>query len=306
MSITDSKKYPTDIINQKKLYAILQHSVDYLFNFDLSTNTMRDDSAILGHEDSLPTVSNIPEGLVRSGLLKASGQKSMQKMIDNVKRGVSFVSCHVEFRRNTAEEFKWYSFSLYSYKESKDGDSIIAGFIKSIHTEIMQRKNLELLAEYDELTQIHNRRSGKQLVEEILALPRSGEEDHTMFIFDLDNFKNINDVYGHYTGDTVLRGFAKLLTRIFRRTDIVYRLGGDEFIVFAPNAGSDYFLRRICRDVITLSSKMEDIDFPVSVSIGAAISSNPSASYDDYYKAADQALYSIKNNKKGDFAFSYF
>lgn len=289
----------------QKLLTILQHSADYLFDLDLKTHAVKDDSQLLGHTDALPKIDCIPGGLLQLGMIKASTCPTIYKMLETLQRDVDFVSSHIEFRMHAEDDFQWYSICFYTYIDEQ-GKLHAAGYLKSIHAEIMHRKNLELLAEFDELTQIHNRRSGKQMVEELLALPRSGEDDHTMFIFDLDDFKNINDVYGHYTGDTVLCGFAKLLTQIFRRTDIIYRLGGDEFAVFAPNAGSDYFLRRICHDVLQLSAHLDGIDFPVSVSIGAAISSNPSVTYDDYYKAADQALYSVKKERKGDFAFTYF
>ena len=83
-------------------------------------------------------------------------------------------------------------------------------------------------------------------------------------------------------------------------------MGGDEFIVFAPNAGNDYFIRRVCRDIKTMCADMPELDFPISISIGVAVTNSPQASYDDYYQTADQALYHIKKKDKGSYHCIYF
>ena len=291
---------------QHKLEILLQNSADYLFDFDPDTATMSGGSRILGQYSKLPFVRDLPDGLIQVGLLKPEYRQSMQDMIDSIRTGCILASCTVEFRPTQDNEFQWYRISLHTYQEPEDTPPAIIGYIKNVHQEMLHQKRLEILANLDSLTQIHNLRAGRQLVEDLLGLPQPAKGENTMFIFDIDDFKNVNDIYGHYTGDQALKGLARVLTTVFRQTDIVYRMGGDEFIVFAPNAGNDYFIRRVCRDIKTMCAEMPELDFPISISIGVAVTNSPQASYDDYYQTADQALYHIKKKDKGSYHCIYF
>lgn len=90
------------------------------------------------------------------------------------------------------------------------------------------RNRLRAESERDSLTNLYNRKGGETRIRKEL------EEDgpYMFLILDIDNFKKMNDCYGHYQGDQALRFLAQLLTRNFRKSDIVYRIGGDEFGLF--------------------------------------------------------------------------
>ena len=291
--------------SQHKLNVIIQHSIDYLFDFDLKTMMLADTSNMLGRPTCLPQIGSLPYGLVKLGLMQESSVPAALAMVDKIKKGANVASCTIEFRSSVHTEFQWYSIALHACHSTDAPATSVIGYLKNINGIILRQKRLESLANKDSLTRIHNLRAGRALVEEQLS-PSQPPRQNTMFLFDMDNFKNINDLYGHYTGDEVLQKFATLLISVFRQTDIVYRMGGDEFIAFAPNAGGDYFLHRICHDILDMTSHLPSIDFPISVSIGVAVGSTPGATYEDYYKQADKALYSIKNRDKAAYAFSYF
>lgn len=292
---------------QFRLKIILQNSVDYLFDFDCETASITDNSGALGRKRRLPKIKNIPDGLIELGLAKEECRQDILDMLTKIKEGFSFSSCVLEFRPKKTDAFQWYRFSLHPFYENDTEKPLVIGYLKNIHTEISKRR-LEFFAHFDELTQIHNLRAGKQLIENILSSPdiHNTPTENTMFLLDIDNFKNINDVYGHYMGDVVLKKFARVLQTVFRKTDIVYRMGGDEFIVFTPCAGGNLFVERICNDILRLTSGIPDISFPVSVSIGVATSSDIHATYDDYYQHADKALYVVKNTHKGGHEVVYF
>ena len=160
-----------------------------------------------------------------------------------------------------------------------------------------ERRLLERQAMRDPLTGLYHVRQGRRLVEGALAEPRWEGACSALFMFDVDDFKKVSDEHGHHRGDDVLRGFAPLLEQSFRRTDIVFRAGGDEFSAFVADIPCACVAERICSDVIAGVERLSAEGVPVSVSIGAAVG-RPGWSYESYYRVADQALYRIKRTGK--------
>lgn len=164
-----------------------------------------------------------------------------------------------------------------------------------------QLKLVRRAAEVDYLTGIYNRRAGIQAIEQ--ALSYSGKLG-AMFIIDLDDFKKINDTYGHIIGDAVLRTVGKALKTNLRANDIVMRLGGDEFVVFLSNIRSREQAEHCAMKLIaTLANynKTELYDF--TASIGIAMVSEKSEDFSSLYQIADRALYIAKAMGKNKFSF---
>ncbi len=160
-----------------------------------------------------------------------------------------------------------------------------------------EHQRLELQATRDPLTGLYNVREGRVLVERQLAEPRWKGTRGALFMFDLDDFKLVNDRFGHDRGDAVLKGFARVLERSFRCSDIVFRAGGDEFSAFVPDIPCACVAERICADVVASVEILKEKCADVSVSIGVAVG-RPTHSYESFYRAADQALYGIKRTGK--------
>lgn len=152
-------------------------------------------------------------------------------------------------------------------------------------------------AEHDSLTDLLNRGS----FDKILDIYETGTRPFAMIIIDVDNFKSVNDTYGHAMGDAILKRVSTLVKNAFRSIDYVCRIGGDEFAVIMVEMTSD--LKYTIEDKISYLNEelsREDTEFPpVSLSVGVAFSDreNPGKSI---FQDADQALYQIKENgKKG-------
>lgn len=153
-------------------------------------------------------------------------------------------------------------------------------------------------ATHDELTGLYNRKIFDAMREEI------DDDDIAMLIVDLDNFKAINDNYGHGTGDNVLKKVADALSSSFRFEDLVCRVGGDEFVVIMMNANTE-LVNVIDEKIRILRKKLEVKDgLPeITVSIGVAFNTNKEK-FDRLYKNADAALYETK--KKGKNGYSIY
>lgn len=152
-------------------------------------------------------------------------------------------------------------------------------------------KNLIFDAEYDALTGILNRRAYNQICK------KCAEEKGkiALILIDLDNFKNINDTYGHSGGDTALKEVARLLRENFKSDDYVCRIGGDEFAVIMKEVkakAGEAILRKI-RSINELLAGIKELS-NVSVSAGAALSDEGYSK--DLYEKADKALYYVKDH----------
>ena len=159
---------------------------------------------------------------------------------------------------------------------------------------VQEYNNAIRLAHQDPLTGIYNRIAAQDAIEKALTQPT--DTIHAMVMLDLDNFKEINDTHGHVYGDEMLIAVAEKLKSFFRKDDIAARFGGDEFAVFMTNIPSPELALGKCSQLCyeLRSMRVGSNALPVSVSIGIAVSSQDSNTFDTLYKNADLALYEAK------------
>lgn len=199
----------------------------------------------------------------------------------------------------TGEEL-WAMTSVNLMEDSKAGD--IKGVV--CHQNIDRQKrdsfHLKYQAKKDELTGLYNRRAVIEEVKKTLY-ESGGDTCHAMMILDLDNFKMVNDTYGHQEGDRVLAETAAYLTSSLRKMDVVGRLGGDEFIFLMRDASNEAVviqkLQTMCEGFQNLYKGII-AELPVSVSIGMCFFPFDGTSWETLYEKADLALYQAKSKGK--------
>jgi diguanylate cyclase (GGDEF)-like protein len=161
---------------------------------------------------------------------------------------------------------------------------------------VMNRK-LERAALTDLLTGLPNRRNAMDRLDEEWSSAKRHGRALACMILDLDHFKHINDQYGHAVGDAVLRDTAASLRRLVRRDDIVFRFGGEEFLLLCPDtdpAGARHLGERVVAGVAATTISVPGFTGAVRVSIGLAHFSPDMKKPQDLLKAADAALYAAK------------
>lgn len=154
----------------------------------------------------------------------------------------------------------------------------------------------------DALTGLWNRSYIEETVNTLFA---EGSEGAILMI-DMDNFKAINDNYGHIAGDRVLIMFADTLRQYCDNNDILCRIGGDEFVAFVRSAESKAEISNLAGDILSdLSRKLEECKFDTNSSVSIGISQFPADGkcFKELYNAADKALYYVKQNGKNSFHF---
>ncbi|MDX1812410.1 MAG: diguanylate cyclase, partial [Gammaproteobacteria bacterium] len=170
-------------------------------------------------------------------------------------------------------------------------------------SEELQRMNEEfrLMSITDALTGLFNRRHFEELIKVEVGLTLRHKDMNSLLIIDIDHFKSVNDTYGHFTGDSVLKTVAGVLEQELRKTDVLCRVGGEEFAVLCKRASKADALM-IANKLKTAINKAEiDIGTQVistSVSIGVATIPDEigTDTVDTFYRNADTALYYCKEN----------
>jgi diguanylate cyclase (GGDEF)-like protein len=175
--------------------------------------------------------------------------------------------------------------------------------------DITERKRAEAaiqaLSVVDELTGLYNRRGFLAFSEQHLMSIQRTNKSLMVVYADLDGLKQINDSFGHMEGDRALTKTAELLTETFRSSDVLGRLGGDEFTVFAavePDGGVDSALARLNSKFATFNAS-KVAPYKLSISVGLAIMNPDQAETVEQLMArADQAMYENKRKRKMNFA----
>ena len=179
---------------------------------------------------------------------------------------------------------------------NKEGDvSILYGIIEDITAKELQRKELEKLSQIDKLTGIYNRLKLDESLHIEIERSKRYSTDVSVIIIDLDNFKSINDTYGHLQGDKALVKTTEILKINIRKTDILGRWGGEEFMLICPNTDK--------KSAITLAQKLRSAleNYPFE-NIGKQSASfgvtqfKKDEDIESFIYRADEALFSAKRN----------
>lgn len=181
-------------------------------------------------------------------------------------------------------------------------ESLLESYLSGGATALSNLRLLESTKEQanvDELTGLYNRRFVEEYARKMIAMARRKDQPLGVIMMDLDHFKEYNDVYGHETGDRILRHFARTASRAIREANLAARYGGEEFVVFLPETGSQSCLlvaERIRHAVerMVVPSGTEKPLPQVTVSLGIAIYPEHGQGLEEVLQAADRALYESK------------
>ena len=306
VDITEMKRLQIRIQEEKERYELIEEiSDDIMFNYDVATDTLECSPKILRTLRTATRVEDAIEYITYGNVLDHRDIPLFIEAVSNALSGkrINIFDARIINQRNDAV---WHRIKFASIFDG-DGNAVrFIGTISDIDKEKKEKSRLIAQAETDQLTGFLNKVSTGLKINELLK--EYPNEPGTMFLIDIDDFKLLNDTYGHHEGDIFLREFTSKLTLAFRSTDILGRVGGEEFVVFVNGLGDVKELveekakeiEKICHSVKLEKAK----DKVMSCSIGVAIYPETGMDYNELFEKSDEAMYYVKKHGKNGYAFA--
>lgn len=202
-------------------------------------------------------------------------------------------------------EILWAALRATIHEDPETGDILLFGYVRDIDS----RKKTELAllerAEKDGVTGLYNKATIQTMIQRILQERRGSGGQCALLVIDLDNFKQVNDRYGHLQGDKLLQEIGHILHASFQQKGLVGRIGGDEFVLFLGEIPSEQWVLEqtdaLCR-MLNIAYEAAEDHVPVSASIGVGLAPHSQAQYEELFRQADAGLYHAKQQGKARYS----
>jgi diguanylate cyclase (GGDEF)-like protein/PAS domain S-box-containing protein len=286
----------------EKYQIILSQTENIIFEWDYTTDTMFFSDTwepIFGYKAATENFSKV---LVENNHLYPGDIQKLTEQFRVIFAGSSYQIVEVRISKANGE-YLWCRVRATGVYDEEGSLKKIVGIIIDIDDEKKAANALRERAERDSLTKLFNAHTTRKKTEEYLA--NAGDETEcALLIIDLDNFKHVNDTFGHMFGDMVLTQAAQTIRKLFRSQDIVGRIGGDEFMVLMKNVSDKALVNKRCVQLLEafraiFCSNMYGSG--ISCSIGVAFSPMHGKGYFDLFRCADYALYQAKDLGKNQY-----
>ncbi len=308
--ITDLKNLQMQIQAEKERYELVEEiSDDIIFNYDVVEDVFQCSVKNLGGLGRRTRIENAIENFTYGDIIDHRDVSGIIQALSNALSGkkINVLEARINNERGDGV---WHRIKFATIYDDKGNATKFVGTISDIDREKKEKHRLISQAETDQLTGFLNKLSTSLKISE--DLKNHPDESAALLFLDIDDFKNLNDTYGHGVGDDFLRQFSTKLSIRFGANDTLGRIGGEEFVVFVRGkdkkpAEIRALAQATAEDIIKIchSVKLEGLenkDF--SCSVGVALYPENCASYTELYEKADKAMYSVKKNGKNNFAFA--
>ena len=207
----------------------------------------------------------------------------------------------LDYQRLYKGSVQWIRMVVHYVEFENISDVFAYFFVMNINAQKKQELKLTKMAETDALTGLYNRQTAIPKIKRYLK--ENPSEPAALMMFDMDNFKVANDVFGHAYGDDIIKRSAEKLSNFFRENDIVCRIGGDEFMVLCKNIKDLDIEKRLELIIGEMSTTFgtEEQDIYFSVSAGYAMVPEHGQEFDELYQKADIALFTAKMGGKSSY-----
>lgn len=292
----------TEIINDLEKDNVYKHLFDNSRNSILFMSV--DGEIINANKEAINTYGYSYDELIGMNvkdLRPASTISDFDKQFSQaMTKGILFETKHIKKDRTV------FSVEVSSQNSVVAGENIIMSIIQDISHRKNMEKKLEQLANYDFLTNIPNR---AYLINNFKIMSESALRNNyqlAFFFFDVDRFKSINDNFGHDVGDKVLKETTKRINSCIKKTDLLARVGGDEFALIQTQVKSISDIKNQAEKLVLNCNKPYEIDnyiIPMSISIGISVFPDDSNDMDTIMGYADQAMYFAKHKDGCNYMF---
>lgn len=287
--------------SEERLKIILNHIDDIIFEWNFKEKKL----FVSSQKDNIndEQLYNIDlDDFVNLRLIHPDYKEQFLRIGDRLQRGEDYIE-EIALLQDVNGKYNWYKMRLTAIREEDNSVLKTIGIITNINKEKYENENLKAAAQTDALTGLYNKLTTQDLISQVLSGART-DGNHAFMIVDIDNFKDINDTRGHLYGDSVISDISSKLKTLFRKSDIVGRIGGDEFVMLLCNIPSRDFVDKKAQEIIKTCRQGTSFgQSKLTVSIGVSFYPEDGRTYQELYKNADHALYAAKSTGKNKYTF---
>lgn len=308
--ITDMKKLQMQIQEEKERYEIVEEISDnILFNYDVVADVFECAAKTVRGAKTRTRIEDAIENLTYGDIID---HRDVPAFIEALSNALAGKKINVFDARiiNEKGDGVWHRIK-FAVIYGDDGNALkFIGTLTDVDKEKKEKTRLISQAETDQLTGFLNKLSVSMKISEMIK--ENPNAPGALLFIDIDNFKMLNDTYGHHEGDLFLKQFADKLSIRFGANDVLGRVGGEEFVLFIDGADLTQealteSAKKTAEDILRICHgvKLENVpDREFSCSIGIALRNVNGTTYTALYESADKAMYDVKKNGKNNYRFA--
>lgn len=303
VDVSDLKSTQDKLVKEKERYRIVTElSEEVLFEYDYPNDVLTLSERFTELYGGDYVVEYFRKNLnTHMQLIHPEDRKPVVEQLLRTKRvGANEIQVRM---KDTKGEYQWCRVLYRALCDENGGPLMAIGKITNINMFKREIEQLERESKTDSLTGAYNKMATKQMIDTYIE--RHPDGAHMLLLIDVDNFKKVNDTYGHQCGDEVLTYVIQNLRNAYVSDEVIGRVGGDEFVVFIGDVKDKeqlLFKAQELHDLLHQPYKRGNQVVPVSASIGVAMYPEDGACYEELMYCADSALYEVKATQKGNFA----
>ncbi len=248
-------------------------------------------------------IKDLPQYALDKGLIDKQSVAEWQQFFADIDGGKPYGETDIHFNMPNGLSL-WLKMRFAATAGGSGEAACAAVSFTDITGEIEKLLSAQRQADRDGMTELYNHTAMERIVSQFLSCKDAVPS--ALILLDVDDLKYVNDNYGHLQGDRVLISVAGILKKHFRSTDIIGRIGGDEFAALLPGVAAEKVLEPALRSVLAELSRVragEHRDYAVHGSIGCTLCRGGIDDFVSAYKRADAALYHVKRGSKNSFVF---
>lgn len=282
----------------EQLQAVVQQAGTLCWKYDISKKRVEMLKNDVIPQRCMPNeyLDNVPEYFLEHQMIHPDSHREFLKLYGRISVGVKKAECVVQLRNSVDSPWRWEKITYINRFDDRGRAMEAIGFATDVTLEMEQEIAIRSKAEIDSLTGLYDRHAFEQMTEELIQDRRETRPNMALCVWNLDQFQRINQKYGNEKGDDILKEVARVLKEGCRKTDIIGRMSGDEFLVFFLDVKE---IEKLERKVNLLLQRIQLIVLSegekISASAGMTMSEKNSDTFQELYRRAQDAMKEAKS-----------
>ncbi|MEG1847510.1 MAG: sensor domain-containing diguanylate cyclase [Lachnospiraceae bacterium] len=294
------------LLDEEKYRLVSEYADCGLWEYDIADDKMIQRKQLKGkYSDALVVIEHYGETMLQEQKIHPHDRVAFDSYCKNLKSGEPTIAseCRILTSENT---YLWVRFEGLTVFDKEEHPVKVVGKTLDITKDKKERETLLQQAQTDALTGLLNKAAIREVSVDCIyrCSTHSDFEQHAVFLIDIDNFKAVNDTYGHLYGDYTLEQVASVLRNVFTKEDAIGRVGGDEFAIMTKGYFKDDEIKQHAEALLeNMRNTVFKKENNVTISVGIAVYPTHGHTYEELFGKADIALYESKHIGKNAYTF---